>query len=114
MIFILDAEGIRQDTDCIWWPMKRGSLKPWPNALDFSLYNARHACRVKCRESLANFLSEVASAIFCRVKFGQAQNCRALSSIVDNVWPQTIQIRALFPHNSLIIREGKLYTKDYS
>ena len=82
----------------------------WPNALDFSLYNARHACWVKCRERLATLLSEVESSVICRVKFGQAQNCRALLSIVESVWPQTIQSRAyacavevLFPDNSLII-----------
>ena len=76
---------------------------------------------MKCWERLATLLSEIESSVFCRVKFGQAQNCRALSSIVESVWPQTIQSRAyactvevLFPHNSFIIWEWKLYTKDYS
>ena len=62
------------------------SLKPWPNALDFSLYNARHVCWVKCRERLATLLSEVESSVFYRVKFGQAQNCRALSSVRMCSW----------------------------
>ena len=64
---------------------------------------------MKCRERLATLLSEVESSVICRVKFGQAQNCRALSSIVESVWPQTIQSRAyacavevLFPDNSFI------------
>ena len=32
--------------DCMCSPIvfRASTLKPWPNALDFSLYNARHAC----------------------------------------------------------------------
>ena len=58
------------------------SLKPRPNALYFSLYNARHSCIVKCRERLAIFSSEVELILLCRVKFDQSQNverCRVLS-----------------------------------
>ena len=57
------------------------AVRAWPNALDFWVYNARHACRVKSRERLATLLSEVERAIFYWVKFGQAQSCRALSSV---------------------------------
>ena len=69
-----------------WNSTSHGYIKPWPNALDFSLYNARHACRVKCRERLATLLSEVESSVICRVKFGQAQNCRAFSSVRMLSW----------------------------
>ena len=48
-------------------------IKPWPNALDFSLYNARHSCIVKCRERLATLYSEVERVLLCIVKFDQSQ-----------------------------------------
>ena len=57
-------------------------FKPWPNALDFSLYNAGHSCIVKCRERLATWYSEVERVLLCRVKFDQSQifeRCRVLS-----------------------------------
>ena len=42
---------------------ERGNVKHRPNAVDFSLYNARHVCRVKSREHLAPLLNEVERAI---------------------------------------------------
>ena len=42
------------------------------NTLDFSPYNARHSCIVKCRERLAIFSSEVELVLLCRVKFDQS------------------------------------------
>ena len=60
----------------------RLSIKPWPNAFDFSLYNARHSCIVKCRERLATLCSEVERVLLCIVKFDQSQifvRCRVLS-----------------------------------
>ena len=70
------------------------SVKPWPNALDFSLYNARHSCIVKCRERLATLYSEVERVFLCRVKFDQSQifeRCRVLSRAFGH---PTIQSRA--------------------
>ena len=69
-------------------------VKPWPNALDFSLYNARHSCIVKCRERLATLYSEVERVLLCRVKLDQSQifgRCRVLSRAFGH---PTIQSRA--------------------
>ena len=69
-------------------------LKPWPNILDFSLYNARHSCIVKCRERLATLYSEVERVLLCIVKFDQSQifeRCRVLSRAFGH---PTIQSRA--------------------
>ena len=69
-------------------------LKPWPNALDFSLYNARHSCIVKCRERLATLYSEVERILLCMVKFDQSQifeRCGVLSRAFGH---PTIQSRA--------------------
>ena len=70
------------------------SVKPWPNALDFSLYNARHSCVVKCRERLATLYSEVERVLLCIVKFDRSQifeRCRVLSRAFGH---PTIQSRA--------------------
>ena len=66
---------------------KKLSFKPRPNALDFSLYNARHSCIVKFRERLATLSSEVERVLLCRVKFDQSQiveRCRVLSRAFGN------------------------------
>ena len=58
------------------------TIKPWPNAIDFSLYNTRNSCIVKCRERLATLYSEVERVLLCIVKFDQSQifeRCRVLS-----------------------------------
>ena len=69
-------------------------LKPWPNALDFSLYNARYSCIVKCRERLATLYSEIERVLLCIVKFDQSkifERCRVLSIAFGH---PTIQSRA--------------------
>ena len=70
------------------------SVKPRPNALDFSLYNARHSCIVKCRERLATLCSEVERVLLCIVKFDQSpivERFRVLSRVFGH---PTIQSRA--------------------
>ena len=67
---------------------------PWPNALDFSLYNARYSCVVKCRERLATLSSEVERVLLCQVKFDRSQifeRCWVLSRAFGH---PTIQSRA--------------------
>ena len=56
-------------------------LKPRPNAIDFPLDNARHLCRVKCRERLATLYSDVEC---CQVLSSVLECCRALSSVVES------------------------------
>ena len=46
-------------------------LKLWPSALDFSLDNFLHVCRVKCRERLATLYSDV-------------ERCRGFSRVVES------------------------------
>ena len=70
-------------------------LKPWPNALDFSLCNARHSCIVKCRERLATLYSEVECVLLCIVKFDQSQifgRCRVLSRAFGHPLSTTLYI----------------------
>ena len=40
-----------------------------------------------CRERLATLSSEVERVLPCRMRFYQSQNCGALSSVVESVWP---------------------------
>ena len=89
-----------------------GLLKPRPNALDLSLYNARHSCIVTRREPLATLYSEVNHVLLCRVKFDQGQNF-ALYIVLSRAFGQPLykvgRAHAQFHHETCQIFNAKFY-----
>ena len=81
----------------------RNFIKPRSNALDLSLYNARHSCIVKSRKRLATLYNEVDHVLRCRVKFDQDQNfamCIVLSRAFGHSLYKVERAHAQFHHET--------------